>query len=197
MKPTKKLSHVYERVVARYITKHRPRSRKEIRHFERMPSLEEAVSEAALSKSTTGKRHPHQRRIPSTALNQVRKALLGIKLSKFRSFEELHEKIKSTIGNIPKIGPLAIYDISHRIGAYLRLEPEYVYLHCGVTIGAKALGLNTHRDKLSPIELPAPFRKLKADEIEDCLCIFKHELVGIKSGRASVCTPHHRKGSVR
>jgi hypothetical protein len=34
-----------------------------------------------------------------------------------------------------------VYDIAHRIGAYLRREPEAVYLHAGTREGARALNL--------------------------------------------------------
>jgi hypothetical protein len=39
------------------------------------------------------------------------------------SFAELHDLIDSQIKPIRGIGDLAIYDIAHRIGAYLRHAP--------------------------------------------------------------------------
>lgn len=43
--------------------------------------------------------------------------------------------------DLPGVGPLAVYDVSDRIGSYLGIRPEKVYLHCGVRQGARALGL--------------------------------------------------------
>ena len=37
------------------------------------------------------------------------------------------------------IGDLTVYDISTRIGAFLKLEPNRIYLHAGTRIGARAL----------------------------------------------------------
>jgi hypothetical protein len=72
------------------------------------------------------------------------------------------------------IGPLAVYDITQRIGRYLGLEPEDVYLHRGTREGARALGLCGETVKKD--QFPAAFQRLSAAEIEDCLCIFKDEL---------------------
>jgi hypothetical protein len=54
-------------------------------------------------------------------------------------------------------------------------EAERVYLHAGAARGAKALGIEG-RDSITPSELPAAFRRLRAYEMEDCLCIFKDDL---------------------
>jgi hypothetical protein len=53
------------------------------------------------------------------------------KLKKAKSFAELHHIVAKEIGPIRGIGDLAVYDIAHRIGAYLGREPEAVYLHAG------------------------------------------------------------------
>ena len=96
------------------------------------------------------------------------------------SFHELFEMVNNAIGAIHRIGPLAIYDTACRIGAYLKLRPDKVYLHAGVRVGARAIGLGQGRDVLEVDELPVPFRRLAAGEIEDCLCIYKNELKRIR-----------------
>jgi hypothetical protein len=45
-----------------------------------------------------------------------------------KSFAELHRLIERHVKPIRGIGDLAVYDIAHRIDAYLRHEPEAVYL---------------------------------------------------------------------
>lgn len=183
----------YEKIVRRYLAEVRPDARKEMLVFERMPSLEDAITSAALCILPDGKRHPHQYRIPASSLEQARRALLQVELSKCQSFDELHQMVGSSIGDIFMVGVLTIYDISHRIGAFLRLEPEFVYLHRGVIEGAKALGLQANRGALPVQALPKPFRRLKAYEIEDCLCIFKSELAGVRSGLTNACIRQPRR----
>ena len=62
------------------------------------------------------------------------------RMSRSKDFDALHEKIERAIGPIRKIGDLAIYDIAHRIGAYLEKSPRLVYLHRGTAVGARHLG---------------------------------------------------------
>lgn len=177
----------YEKIVNRYLAEVRPYARKEMLFFQRMPSLKSAVSAAAMCTLPNSKRHPHQYRIPGLSLTQAREILLRVDFSTCHSFEDIHQRVDSAIRDIYMIGILTIYDISHRIGAFLRLEPEHIYLHRGVIDGAKALGLPTEKGKLAVHELPAPFQKLKAYEIEDCLCIYKQELAGIEFGTPGKC----------
>jgi len=93
-----------------------------------------------------------------------------------RSFRELHDLVESRIGDIGGIGELAIYDTALRIGAFLRLEPDLVYLHRGTRAGAKALGVPHRGATLTLGQLPAALCRLSPRELEDCLCIFKDEL---------------------
>ena len=50
--------------------------------------------------------------------------------------------------DIHRFGKLAVYDTACRLGVYLGLGPEVVYLHAGTTKGAKALSLDTNRGYL-------------------------------------------------
>ncbi len=91
------------------------------------------------------------------------------------SFDELFEVIAATIGSIPGIGELAVYDTALRVGARFGLEPTKVYLHAGTRKGVKALGLGQRRDTIEMAELPSDLRTLTAREAEDLLCIYKSE----------------------
>jgi hypothetical protein len=77
-----------------------------------------------------------------------------------------------------------VYDIAHRIGAYFGKLPENVYLHAGTRIGARAF--NIKGDSIDPKTLPKPFLWLSPAEIEDCLCIYREELHGVRSQRGVV-----------
>ena len=59
---------------------------------------------------------------------------------------------------------------------YLNLSPEDVYLHAGVRAGAKTLGLQHWKVKLPMSVFPKEFQKLRPEQVEDCLCIYKREL---------------------
>jgi hypothetical protein len=84
-----------------------------------------------------------------------------------------------TAKGIGGIGELTIYDTAHRIGAYLRLAPENVYLHAGTRQGAKALGFKGSWASIPRREFPKALSRLRANEIEDCLCIYKNNLRSI------------------
>jgi hypothetical protein len=159
-----------------YQLRHRRKHARELDYF-RLPRLrdDEAVSVAALCQLPSGKRHPHQRRIPRTALNESRQRLL-MNLDAIRacsSFDELYELVEQLIRPIPMIGELTVYDTSLRIGAHFRLEPELVYLHAGTRVGARRLGLNWRARALDVDSLPPAVRVLAAHEIEDVLCIYE------------------------
>lgn len=127
-----------------------------------------------------GGRFSHQRRIPHSALVEAKAALLKLNLAGVRSFDELHKLVALTIGPIIHIGQLTIYDTAHRLGAFLKLCPEYVYLHAGVRSGAKALGLDYRTEKLATSAFPKAFQKLKPEQVQDCLCIYKDDLKALR-----------------
>ena len=90
------------------------------------------------------------------------------KLERAADFGALHDVVEFEIGAIRGIGPLAVYDIAHRLGAFLRRSPEFVYLHAGTKRGAAVFNLRGWAIRRE--QLPAAFSRLSAAEIEDCLC---------------------------
>ncbi|MGH7966903.1 MAG: hypothetical protein ACRERD_34620, partial [Candidatus Binatia bacterium] len=85
-----------EAAVSQYIKNYRRRAARELEYFRLLRSDEEAVSRAALAQLPSGKRHPHQRRIPRDSLEQSRGQLLN-NLSSLRnatSFDELFEQVE-------------------------------------------------------------------------------------------------------
>lgn len=105
----------------------------------------------------SGKRHPHQRRIPRALLEAVEGRLQGIgrKLSNATDFAALHRVIEKEIGGIKGVGALTVYDIAHRIGAHFKRSPERVYLHAGTRTGARVF--NISGDSFDPKEIAWPF----------------------------------------
>ncbi|WP_372922963.1 hypothetical protein [Roseovarius sp.] len=161
--------------VADYIRRFRERARAEIADFakQKQESLSEVITLAAACQCKDGKRHSHQRRIPSAVLSEAARELHAHQeaLSTAQNFNQLHSRIDAVIGPIHGVGELTVYDIAHRIGGFIGLEPEEVYLHAGARVGAAALGV--YGKVIEKDQLPDAFAPLTAAEIEDCLCIYK------------------------
>lgn len=166
----------FERVVHDYVKEYQLYASREMKWYASQPNLERATEVAALSKLPSGKRHPHQRRIPLAVLEEVRDRLQALNLRGCRTFHELFETVRDEIIGIHRAGELLVYDVAHRIGAYLGLKPERIYLHAGTRKGASALGLGRGVEYLNPLDLPVPFQRLSPAEVEDCLCIYKDDL---------------------
>jgi hypothetical protein len=185
----------YEEIVTDYIRIYRERARNELRSFENARSLSAAIRRASLCQREDGKRSSHQRRIPGRVLDEAELRLQAIerRLAKAPHFDAVHHLVNESIGDIRGIGALTVYDIAHRIGAYLGKEPMRVYLHAGTKVGALAFGIEG--DVFNPRMLPKPFSRLSAAEIEDCLCIYKKQLMGTPSesgNRTSGCVAARR-----
>lgn len=168
-----------------YIARFRRSASLELRWFASRPDLATVIELAAMCRTPDGKRHAHQRRLPEASLRTACECLSLCDLESCGTFEELHDRIDQAIRDLPNIGELAVYDIACRIGAFLKLKPEVVYLHRGTRVGAHALGLGRGLDVLQVCDLPSAFRKLNAGEIEDCLCIYKDDLRRIRNQEAS------------
>jgi hypothetical protein len=163
-------------IVAAYLRDHAEAEARYLRFYQIQKSLPDAITKAAMAQLPNGGRFSHQRRIPGPVLAQARDALLNLDYRGLKRFAELYGIVAAAMRPIRGIGLLTIYDTAHRLGAYLKLSPEEVYLHAGVRIGAKALGLQDWRDKLPMSVFPREFHRLRPDQVEDCLCIYKSNL---------------------
>ena len=165
-------------IVTDYIDRFRKRGQQEQRYFSVLRTDEQAVEAAALASLPSGKRHPHQYRIPRSALAESRdKPPANLPaLRAAGSFDELLDLVQQIIGPIRGIGELAVYDTALRIGARFGLEAERVYLHAGTRLGARALGFGTTRESIALGDLPRPIQRLNARGGQDLLCIYKSEL---------------------
>lgn len=196
------LSVVIKDIVAHYIQHKRKPASDEYLWFANRPTLKEAVSCAALARGEAGK-HSHQRIIPQSVLVESQRLLLASlpKIAKAKSFEDLHQIVKLIIQPIRGIGALAIYDTALRIGAKLKLEPNFVFIHAGARIGAKRLGLSVSQESIAITSFPSAFQKLRPREIEDALCHYRTHLNGSSTLPASTlridaekgCGPKNRK----
>lgn len=171
-------------VVDEYLSVNAPDSDAEYDFYRSCTSLTEAIERASRAEDVDGNCHPHQRRIGLARMSELRAPLLGMKraLQRARNFYQLHELVSQAGNGLERIGPLAIYDTALRLGAYLGFRPQYVYLHCGTREGARALGLKGRAGKIEMQDLPEAFRRLRPDQVEDCLCVYKNEIRRILIG---------------
>lgn len=170
----------YAGIVRHYKQSFQTNADREMRFFAKRRSLDEVLEYAAYAKLPSGKRHPHQYRLKHASLRMVHQRLRNCDLEACETFHELLEMIRDAIVDIPGIGELMVYDTAHRIGAFLKLKPERVYLHAGTRKGALALGQGRGSAWLDIGNLPKSFQHLTPAEVEDCLCIYKRDLQRIR-----------------
>jgi hypothetical protein len=168
----------YQEVAADYRARFARGALAEKRYYARLPTLRDATRHAGLALNRYQRRHSHQYRLPPSLLLTCARRLetaLPV-LSRAQSFDVLFRTVADTIGQLPGVGELMVYDTATRIGAKLGLEPQDIYLHRGVRIGARGLGLPTNRATVGVGELPKAFRRMPAYQLEDVLCIYKEDL---------------------
>lgn len=132
------------------------------------------------------KKHPHQRRMTNTTVENAEAHLVDLDKMSFDSFEKLVSEVerrKKIPEKVDGFGNLAIYDFSLRFGKkYGILPAEFVYIHQGARTGAKILygkGLLAVRPtgtKIPTEAFPKELQKLGAEEIEDFLCVMRPQL---------------------
>jgi hypothetical protein len=153
-------------------------SAKRERQFFKGCSLKRAIEFAAMCKLPNGKRHPHQYRTHRAVLVEAESILqeCADQLRGCETFDDLYKLVKREIWGIHGIGILTVYDVATRIGAHFDVAPIQVYLHAGTADGAVALGFH-RRGTLDRMDLPRAFRRLRSYEAEDCLCMYKEQLI--------------------
>ena len=178
-KPSASVAHDSLAALVRLFVRHNRReAANEMSFFRTMPSFELALHHAAYAIDQRNKRFGHQCRITRAALEKSA-ALIGAASAKLKtcaSFEQLHELLKNEVGSVAGIGELYLYDTALRLGAFLDLSPNNVYMHAGTRVGARALGLDVSRDAIPFKEFPPVLQSLSASELEDFLCIYKTRL---------------------
>jgi len=170
-------------IVEQYILDYRDKHEREMEFYREQPSLRKAVSVAAHCIGRNGRKHPHQWRRTERTLNRAASELDSVlrAIRKCSDFAALIGLLGQTLESVWGIGELTIYDIAHRVGAYLGFEPRLVYLHSGTRDAAKLLGIDGKLRAIEPFVLPSAFQRLRPYEIEDALCIYKDELKQLSS----------------
>ncbi len=162
-------------IVRKYIAIKKGNIDRHVNYCVSQTNLTDVIEVATKAIDDRNKRHNHQCRISKLKLDSFAEKLKieEIKIKNVKSFDDLIKIVESV--KCDGIGELAIYDTATRIGSYLNLFPDKVYLHSGTRIGAKNL-LGSLRGKrhLNISDFPVELQHLTASEIEDILCIFKN-----------------------
>jgi hypothetical protein len=138
-------------------------------------SLADAIKIAVLSRDIERKKHKHQYRIENTQLLMFLEKISSLehKIQNINKFDELLNLIVKE--KIIGIGPLALYDIALRIGYYIKIKPELIYLHAGAKTGANNFfGRKIKNNYLTKEEFESKvddFKNFSCEEIEAFLCI--------------------------
>jgi hypothetical protein len=165
-------------LVRSYRMRNYPSALAEKEFYRSCRSLSDALHHAGLAIDGRSKRYRHQCRIPGALLRRSEAMLQAsaMRIQSFHTFDQLHQFLADMLLPICGLGELYVYDTALRVGAFLNLQPEMVYLHAGTRAGAHALGLNARAEYLRLTDFPKPIQLLAPDEIEDFLCIYKSSL---------------------
>jgi hypothetical protein len=92
-----------------YTRKNKPKLESLLQGFRNCQSLEETVRVAALGLTPDGKRHPHQKRVPRSALAQAKDILLSAlgEIGACMSLEDLLNLVTTRTGLVKGFGKLA------------------------------------------------------------------------------------------
>lgn len=177
--------------IRHYAANFRSNKEKELDWFERQPSFESAIINAADAKDERGKMCSHQYRVDKVSMKRAKEILLENidDLEKSDSFHSLWLLMNYLIKPIKGIGEVYISDTALRIGAFLKIYSEKVYLHAGTRTGAERLKIrSSNKDWIELNKLPKDFQKLAMNEVEDILCIYKDDFMNEKVDYAKSCS---------
>lgn len=178
-KPIKNISKDLIFMVDDYINKYRRYNKLTFRKYQNLGNIEKAINNSALALDIKNQKSDHQYRIQVEALELSRKILLHNKkkISSCKDFDTLLKLIDSLLKDVKGLGELYYYDTTLKLGSYLNIFPEFIYLHRGTREGAKYLGLNYKKEYIKKTDLPNELQTLEPYELEDFLCIYKNSFI--------------------
>jgi hypothetical protein len=140
-------------------------------------TLNEAIVVAAKAIDATGKVHFHQRRIAKIELEKFAIRIAGKedKILAINTFEGLYKLIDAEANR--EISELTVYDTALRIGNFLKIYPEKIYLQTGTKAGAEVLlGNLGDRRTLKIEDFPEAFQNESLKDLEEILYEYKGQL---------------------
>jgi hypothetical protein len=147
-------------------------------HCKNQNSFTEAIYFACISEDAQGKRHSHQYRLKKQDMEAFafQLQLQEQRLRNADNFDTLFRIVNNVGSNIDGIGDMLIYDAAERIGAFLNLFPDKVYLHAGTKKGAEKVLGKIEGSTIKKEMFPEPIRSsnLSCADIESMLCMYKN-----------------------
>lgn len=130
-------------------------------------SLENAVKISCSCKDEVNYTHPHSRRLIKKNLDAITNNLL-LNINKIKNVKNFHELYCIILKNkVLGVGELTMYDIGIRIGYYLNIYPDYIYLHASPTISARLLGIFRKARKINDAKSLYLIREDLPDDIKN------------------------------
>ena len=166
----------FNTLVSEYLNKEYIKLECEKIFFQEQSNLKDAIIFATISKKCFGKKHNHQQRIPNTVLKNFKNKVLGQinRIKGVQTFEELFVIIQSC--KIFGIGILTIYDVSLRIGFYLAIFPEKLYLQAGSKIGYQNL-IGGQIISEYEVENYINHKNISYYHFENFLCLYRDQFI--------------------
>lgn len=140
----------------------------------------DAIHAAVQSENAKGKKNRHQFRIKKFCFKEFEENLIK-RIPEIEQISEFDSLYIIICNSRPKgVGELFCYDVAVRIGCFLKIYPEYVYLHAGTKQGYERLvGEKTNLKKIAKSDLPEPFRSsnLSCHDLEVLFCVYKDKII--------------------
>lgn len=168
-------------LIAEYLHVQRPRSEASWRWYSSAGSLKEAIRRASWSEREDGEIEEHQRGIQARSLRELGGRIAQLPIGRARTFAELHDLVRLAAATVPGLEARTIYEVAFRLGAYLRMRPDYVYLHSRSREGAWALWITSTTARIPPPAFPVELRLLRSWEITEFLDLDGDELAKLRS----------------
>lgn len=168
-------------MVAEYVRVGRPRSEMSWRWHSGAGSLREAIRRAAIAARADGQVEEYQRGIPARSRWELGGRIAQLPVGRAGSFAQLHDLVKLAAATVPGLDSGRIYETAFRLGAYLRLRPDYVYLHPRARAGAWALWITSSTARIARPAYPVELRVLRSWEVTEFLDLNRGELAKLRS----------------
>jgi hypothetical protein len=162
-------------LVKDYLCHYADKYKSEERWWAESLTWEEALERAWNSCRENGKMHSHQCHVADKLPEGLRIALdANVQLDIFTDFHQLYIWVKSITTDVKGLGDTTTYDVAQRLGVWMKIQPELVYLHAGAAKSAKKLGIKGESVPLSIF--PDEIQRLGATHAERFLCKYKDQI---------------------
>ncbi len=176
------MSHL-DLMVADWLVRHKRNLHVELNYYRGM-TLDDVIYFSCRGRGIHGVKLSHQKRLNLESLDLFAMNVLTkrLPLQKAITFDNVFSVLDPIGKNISDIGPLAVYDAALRIGWFLRLLPDQVFIQTGSLKGASNLEkkglliIPCGARSLPKASFPKPLQTLEPFEIENFLCVNKELL---------------------